>query len=267
MPGCCRSLRWPTGSAVLVHASRSARHTQGLTAGAHAGILVHEQDAQDKDPLQMERLMFDCTVQPFERKSPEWEAGREAVPHTVPRQPHHIHSRRLHALSTAVRGGHVRRGVWSRDGHRTAGHPATRRVGLNRVGGCAGAVKARAPCCLMRSLHVQCVGVPRPGGVPKTVRGMDAAPGAPTDGFTAFFGTPPGRGTPTHHAPCHHEMDNATAFYAAQLPLTRLRDDSVHPPMACSARARDSRASDASRSCRACCRGAAGAGCLRRHSA
>ena len=64
-------------SAVLVHASRLARHTQGLTAGTRAGILVHEQDGPDKDPLQIERLMFDCTVQPFERKSAEWEAGRE----------------------------------------------------------------------------------------------------------------------------------------------------------------------------------------------
>jgi putative heme iron utilization protein len=27
--------------------------------------------------LQIARLMFDCTVQPFERKSAQWEAGRE----------------------------------------------------------------------------------------------------------------------------------------------------------------------------------------------
>jgi putative heme iron utilization protein len=66
----------PDRSAVLVHASKMARHSQGLLAGAHAGILVHEQDAPDKDPLQIQRLMFDCTVHPFERKSAEWEAGR-----------------------------------------------------------------------------------------------------------------------------------------------------------------------------------------------
>ena len=30
--------------------------------------------------------------------------------------------------------------------------------------------------------------------VPKTVRGMDAAPGAPMEGFTAFFGARPDRG-------------------------------------------------------------------------
>ena len=45
--------------------------------GPHAGILIHEQDGPDQDPLQIERLMFDCTVQPFERKSAEWAAGRE----------------------------------------------------------------------------------------------------------------------------------------------------------------------------------------------
>ena len=66
----------PGRSGVLVHASRMARHSQGLAAGAHAGILIHEQDAPDKDPLQIERLMFDCTVHPYERKSPDWEAGR-----------------------------------------------------------------------------------------------------------------------------------------------------------------------------------------------
>src|SRR6187401_249977 len=66
----------PDRSAVLVHASRLARHTQGLTSGAHAGIVIHEPDGPDKDPLQIERLMFDCAVHPFERKSAEWEAGR-----------------------------------------------------------------------------------------------------------------------------------------------------------------------------------------------
>ena len=35
----------PGRSGVLVHASRMARHSQGLGAGTHAGILIHEQDA------------------------------------------------------------------------------------------------------------------------------------------------------------------------------------------------------------------------------
>ncbi len=67
----------PDRSGVLVHASKMARHSQGLAAGAHAGILVHAQDGPDQDPLQIERLMFDCTVTPYVRQSAEWESGRE----------------------------------------------------------------------------------------------------------------------------------------------------------------------------------------------
>jgi putative heme iron utilization protein len=31
----------------------------------------------EQGPYQIVRLMFDCTVQPLERKSAEWQAGRE----------------------------------------------------------------------------------------------------------------------------------------------------------------------------------------------
>jgi len=54
----------------------------------------------------------------------------------------------------------------------------------------------------------------RSGRVPKTVRAMDGAAGAPMDGFTAFFGTRPDRGrlmalaaarlTPVHPSPELH---------------------------------------------------------------
>ncbi len=54
-------------------------------------------------------------------------SGPRAVPRAFPRQPHHLQARRLHALPLAVRGGHVRRRLWPRDGHRIARHPATRR--------------------------------------------------------------------------------------------------------------------------------------------
>ena len=77
MPGCCPSFPSPTARPCSCTRRSSHGIRRGLTAGAHAGILVHEQDGPDKDPLQIERLMFDCTVQPFERKSAEWEAGRE----------------------------------------------------------------------------------------------------------------------------------------------------------------------------------------------
>jgi putative heme iron utilization protein len=66
----------PAYAGVMIHASRLSRHTQGLTKGAHVGILLHEQYAPGKDPLQIKRATFDCIVQPLERKSPDWEQGR-----------------------------------------------------------------------------------------------------------------------------------------------------------------------------------------------
>ena len=66
----------PDGSGVLVHASRLARHAAGLGAGARASVLVHEPDGPDRDPLQLQRVTFDCRVEPLARGSAEWQAGR-----------------------------------------------------------------------------------------------------------------------------------------------------------------------------------------------
>lgn len=67
----------PDRSGVLVNASKLARHSQGLSAGARAGVLIHEQDGPDKNPMQIERLTFECTVHPFERDSVAWETNRD----------------------------------------------------------------------------------------------------------------------------------------------------------------------------------------------
>jgi putative heme iron utilization protein len=67
----------PDYSAVLVHASRMSKHGAALAAGGRAGILLNEQDAPDKDPLQLKRATFDCDVRGYERKSEDWIAGRE----------------------------------------------------------------------------------------------------------------------------------------------------------------------------------------------
>jgi putative heme iron utilization protein len=64
-------------SGVMIHASRLSRHTAGLTAGAHAAVLLHEQDGPDKDPLQIKRVSFECDVRPLARESEAWAAGRE----------------------------------------------------------------------------------------------------------------------------------------------------------------------------------------------
>lgn len=66
----------PAYAGVLVHASRLSRHTQGLIDGTRVGILLHEQYAPGKDPLQIKRATFDCIVHRLERKSADWEDGR-----------------------------------------------------------------------------------------------------------------------------------------------------------------------------------------------
>ncbi len=67
----------PDRSGVLVNASKLARHSQGLSTGARVGVLLHEQDGPDKNPMQIQRLTFECIVHPLERDSAEWERDRD----------------------------------------------------------------------------------------------------------------------------------------------------------------------------------------------
>lgn len=67
----------PDRSGVFVHASRLARHSRGLVADASIGILVHEPDLPGKDPLQLQRTMFQCRVRLLVRETSEWQAGRD----------------------------------------------------------------------------------------------------------------------------------------------------------------------------------------------
>jgi putative heme iron utilization protein len=67
----------PEYAGVLVHASRMSKHGASLAGGGRVGILLHEQDAPDKDPLQIKRATFECEVVALERKSEPWLAGRE----------------------------------------------------------------------------------------------------------------------------------------------------------------------------------------------
>jgi heme iron utilization protein len=67
----------PDRTAFLVRASKLARHSKGLTADARVCVLIHEKDDDSKDPLQLKRVTFDCTVEPLARDTPEWVAGRD----------------------------------------------------------------------------------------------------------------------------------------------------------------------------------------------
>lgn len=40
-------------------------------------MLIHEKDDETKDPLQLQRVTFECTVEPLARDTPEWVAARE----------------------------------------------------------------------------------------------------------------------------------------------------------------------------------------------
>ena len=67
----------PACDGVLVHASRLARHSRGLAADNRVSVLIHVQDEPGKDPLQVQRVTFECSVRPLERNGEEWRAGRD----------------------------------------------------------------------------------------------------------------------------------------------------------------------------------------------
>jgi len=67
----------PDFSAALIHASDLARHSQGLTAGAPFGVVIHFPDRLDADPLQLPRVTLEGTVAVLERGTEEYRAGAE----------------------------------------------------------------------------------------------------------------------------------------------------------------------------------------------
>lgn len=63
--------------ALLVRASKLARHSRGLIEGARVCVLIHEKDDETKDPLQLKRVTFECTVEQLARDTSEWMAARD----------------------------------------------------------------------------------------------------------------------------------------------------------------------------------------------
>jgi putative heme iron utilization protein len=59
----------PDFRGVYVQASTLARHSRALQPGATVGILIHEPDTGDGDPLQIPRLSLQATVEVVERDS------------------------------------------------------------------------------------------------------------------------------------------------------------------------------------------------------
>jgi putative heme iron utilization protein len=66
----------PDCGAVYVQASGLARHSRGLQPGARVGVLIHENEAADADPLQTRRMTVQATVTVLERDSDAFAAAR-----------------------------------------------------------------------------------------------------------------------------------------------------------------------------------------------
>ena len=74
----------PDFSALIVHASRLARHTRGLRDGAPFDALVHASESPDLDPLQIPRATLQGRVVALPDEGTEVEAARTAYLERLP---------------------------------------------------------------------------------------------------------------------------------------------------------------------------------------
>jgi putative heme iron utilization protein len=70
--------------ALVVHASRLARHSRGLQEGAPFDALIHLPDAPDADPLQIPRVTMQGIVRVLRDEGPESEAARRVYLKKIP---------------------------------------------------------------------------------------------------------------------------------------------------------------------------------------
>jgi putative heme iron utilization protein len=64
--------------AVYIQASRLAKHSRALEAGATVSLLVHGLDTEDVDPLQVPRVMIQAVVEPLERNTDAFDSASRA---------------------------------------------------------------------------------------------------------------------------------------------------------------------------------------------
>ena len=74
----------PEHGAMLVHASRLARHTRGLEPGAQFSVVIHRPDRPDADPLQVPRVTLAGTIEVLERGTEDYREGRQAYTKRFP---------------------------------------------------------------------------------------------------------------------------------------------------------------------------------------
>jgi putative heme iron utilization protein len=66
------------GPALIVQASKLARHARGLREGAPFDALVHEPDSEDRDPLQLPRAILRGRVRVLDPGTADHDEAREA---------------------------------------------------------------------------------------------------------------------------------------------------------------------------------------------
>jgi heme iron utilization protein len=74
----------PDFSALIVHASRLARHSRGLGDGASFDALIHAPEAPGLDPLQIPRATFQGRVMALPDEGPALEAARTTYRDKLP---------------------------------------------------------------------------------------------------------------------------------------------------------------------------------------
>jgi hypothetical protein len=74
----------PDYGALYVQASGLARHSRGLQPGARVGVLIHDNEAADADPLQTKRMTVQATVAVLDRESEAFAAAREVFVGRLP---------------------------------------------------------------------------------------------------------------------------------------------------------------------------------------
>lgn len=67
----------PDFGALYVQASALARHTRGLQPEAHVGLLIHENELPDADPLQTKRMTVQATVTVLDRDGEAFAPARD----------------------------------------------------------------------------------------------------------------------------------------------------------------------------------------------
>jgi len=74
----------PDFRAVFVQASALAKHSRALQAGARVGLLVHDNDTEDVDALQIPRLSVQATVEVLGRGTEAFDAASKVFVGRLP---------------------------------------------------------------------------------------------------------------------------------------------------------------------------------------